>query len=139
MILDAQQKWYRRNGGPGFLEAGVEHSNPAGHGPRPYLAHAADLATRFEEDWESYSSSCVQVLMDGTGLGSIGAEHPDRYVPEYVDLHHLTMVPARLMGGPFDLETAKTLFWFVRGGAGLVRWSWEVGDTAVVVVVVGVR
>jgi hypothetical protein len=138
IILDAQQKWYRRNGGPGLLEVGVRNTNPAAHAgpraPRAYLAHAEDLATRFEEDWEAYRGSCAKVLLKGGGFGSIGGEDPVLYESEYVDLHHLVMVPARLVGGPFDLETVRTLFWLVRGGAGHgrnYRWSWEVGATAV--------
>jgi hypothetical protein len=70
--------------------------------------------------------------MEGSGLDSPGDEHPELYEPEYVDLHHMVIVPARLVSGPFDLETARTLFWLVRGGSRLASSSWEVGAATVV-------
>lgn len=94
------------------------------------------MSTRFEEDWEAYNASCATVLLKGDGsLGSIGSEDPDNWQIDYVDLHQSVILPARLVCGPFDTETARTLFWLVRGGAGQLGdyvWSWEVGATTVV-------
>ncbi|KAK4043757.1 hypothetical protein C8A01DRAFT_32076 [Parachaetomium inaequale] len=138
LILEAQQKWYRRNGGPGRL---VEHLQQPQDKSRAELALArwmsrgaaaagADdvVAGRFERDWQSFRRSCVELFSSGDAIAAAHVRYTTHSrEPQYMELHPLTRVPQRLLAAPFDWERARTWYWLVRGSAGIgVRsGSWE--------------
>ncbi|KAK3298293.1 uncharacterized protein B0H64DRAFT_438782 [Chaetomium fimeti] len=130
LILEAQQKWYRRHGGPGNLH---EHLNPLGRSRAEYaLALRAsrggldDMAVHFEKDWERFKGSCAELFaMDKPKSADVNTVWEQ---PVYMELHPLTRVPERLLTTPFNWETAKATYWLVRGGGQLLAGqmsSWE--------------
>jgi hypothetical protein len=130
LVLEAQQKWYRRNGGPGNL---LEHLNPLGRSRAEYALALRtsgggldDVAAHFEKDWERFKVSCANFAADTSGFADIDTVWEQAM---YMDLHPLTRVPGRLLATPFNWETAKATYWLVRGGGRLLAGqmsSWEV-------------
>lgn len=126
VILEAQQKWYRKNGGPGNLPRHLKPPIPPSI--RPSLENVDDVVLLFQRDWERFESSCANLSTKQLAPHSI-RHPPPRQTLRYMELHPLTKIPERLITGPFDWEVAKTTFWFVRGGATTKpgqTWSWEV-------------
>ncbi|AEO65107.1 uncharacterized protein THITE_2111746 [Thermothielavioides terrestris NRRL 8126] len=121
LVLEAQQKWCRRNGGPGMLLA---NSTP----PSATVHHAlTDVAARFEEDWEAFQADCP-AFFSCQHADHIPTEIWRRTFPReatWIELHPSTKIPSRLLTGPFDWETARMWFWCVRGGATLRQEMWE--------------
>ncbi|KAL2198688.1 hypothetical protein P885DRAFT_76292 [Corynascus similis CBS 632.67] len=124
LILDAQQKWFRRNGF-GRL---IEHLAPSNPPPaQPDLDGQPDVAARFETDWQVLRESCASCFPATIPAGD-ECRMPVWQPPCYMEIHPLTRVPERLLTGPFDWEMARTIFWLVRGGAHQFRGSplsWE--------------
>jgi hypothetical protein len=89
------------------------------------------VAARFEKDWEEFRGVCVDLFSTDLPCPSpsyiFDQLHPDE--SNYLELHPSVTIPQRLLEGPFDWETARTLFWLLRGGAWLSTehtWLWEV-------------
>jgi hypothetical protein len=132
LILEAQQKWYRRHGAPGKHPPGTAPSPlppvPRDPGSEDALECAADVVTRFEADWEAFKGFCTHLLTKSHPDPS-DVHTPSPLRRRYLELHPATAIPERLLAGPFDWETAKTLFWVVRGAGRVSKehtWSWEV-------------
>ncbi|KAH6628585.1 hypothetical protein F5144DRAFT_579519 [Chaetomium tenue] len=130
LVLEAQQKWYRRNCGPGNL---LEHLNPLGRSRAEYAlalwssnGGLDDTAARFEKDWERFKVSCADLFAaDRPRLADIDTVWEQAM---YMDFHPLTKVPDRFLTTPFNWETAKATYWLVRGGGQLLAAqmsSWE--------------
>ena len=131
LVLEAQQKWYRRNGGPGNL---LEHLNSVGRSRAEYAlalrtssGELDDVAAHFEKDWERFKVSCTDFFAADTSRSADMDTVWEQAM--YMDLHPLTRVPGRLLAAPFNWETAKATYWLVRGGGRLLAGqmsSWEV-------------
>ncbi|KAH6855160.1 hypothetical protein B0I37DRAFT_364085 [Chaetomium sp. MPI-CAGE-AT-0009] len=130
LILEAQQKWYRRHGGPGSL---LEYLNPLGRSRaehalalRMSTGELGDAAAHFETDWERFKASCANLFaVDSPRLADTNIVWEQAM---YMELHPLTRVPERLLSAPFNWETAKAIYWLVRGGCRLLAGqmsSWE--------------
>ncbi|KAK4145331.1 uncharacterized protein C8A04DRAFT_10667 [Dichotomopilus funicola] len=129
VILEAQQKWYRKNGGPGDLPRHLD--SPIPPSVRPSLGNVDDVDLLFQRDWDEFKASCGIILsVEIKGLSpSIVQPTTLSWRPRYMELHPLIKIPERLITGPFDWEVAKTTFWLVRGGVTTKldqAWSWEV-------------
>jgi hypothetical protein len=125
LILEAQQKWYRRTGGPKRKRPSASPEGADG---------AAEVAARFERDWDTFWSTCVAAHCRAE-LGGRMYSRSDtlRWMfpaeAASVELHPETRIPDRLLTGPFGYEEAKLSFWLIRGGAGIQHehtWTWEV-------------
>ncbi|KAL2180836.1 uncharacterized protein P884DRAFT_49776 [Thermothelomyces heterothallicus CBS 202.75] len=124
LILEAQQKWFRRNGLGRLIEYLKPSKTPVAG---PGLDGHPDVAARFEAEWETLRASCA-AWFPAENPPDEEARLPIWQPPCYVEVHPLTRAPERLLTGPFDWETARTLFWLVRGGAHQLRQSplsWE--------------
>lgn len=134
LILEAQQKWYRRHGAGRYFQhdSGPEGGDP-GHAAGGF-DHAKDVAACFERDWNEFLREC-RMLLNTVAL--LPVDDRDMHYsfrlagengPRYFDVHPLTRIPERLLTGPLDWEKAKQLFWLIRGGASLEPANaWEVG------------
>lgn len=130
LMLEAQQKWYQRNGGPGNLRKLL---TPLGQSRAEYAlalrvsrGRLDSAAALFEKDWEQFKVSCADLFAaDSPELVDIDTVWEQGM---YMELHPSTKVPERLLAAPFDWETAKASYWLVRGGGQLLAAqmsSWE--------------
>lgn len=125
VILEAQQRWYRKRGAGRYFE----HIKPLTFTPTHSLGgfdHAKDVAACFEADWDEFTDA-YSVLLSGVPIEWDAIRATPLKEAKYLDVHTMTSIPDHLMRGPFDLDKAKLLFWLVRGGARLGRQTgWEV-------------
>ncbi|KAJ4298552.1 hypothetical protein N0V88_003582 [Collariella sp. IMI 366227] len=132
LLLEAQQKWYRRSGSG---QSSVLHLEPVSvppwhrHPPEAPLGDAENVVPLFEKDWDAFKGSCAALVagsedVDWTDVGLLLREKQ----AVYIDLHPSAKIPGRLLTGPFDWEAARTVYWLIRGRAMLGprdTWSWE--------------
>jgi hypothetical protein len=134
LILEAQQKWYRRNGGPGRLVEHLQQPQDKSCAERALArwlssgAGADDVASKFEQDWKAFRRSCAKLFSRNDITAAQVHSMTSSRESQYLELHSLTRVPRRLLTAPFDWERARTWYWLVRGGASIdvFRESWEV-------------
>ncbi|KAL2127998.1 hypothetical protein VTI74DRAFT_9858 [Chaetomium olivicolor] len=132
ILLQAQQKWYRRAGlgrsSISHLEPVLAFIPPWHQHPPASLSDADNLVSLFEKDWDAFRGSCA-ALVSGKDVDPLDVELVIREKQAiYVELHPLAKIPGRLLTGPFDWESARTSFWLVRGRAQLGcrdTWAWE--------------
>ena len=135
ILLEAQQHWYRRHGGPGRLSeyAVADPDHPLAP-PETAFARSTDLAALFERDWEELKRYCLNFfssadpVVDASTAGQRLTHARESLLDaDFIELQPATRIPKRLVVGPFDWETARTLFWLARGGGRLLHdHTWEV-------------
>ncbi|KAK3694019.1 hypothetical protein B0T22DRAFT_451426 [Podospora appendiculata] len=138
LILNAQQKWYRRHGAARYFEHSEDWRACYGacctdeddlvpdHGPHVFGAggadHGRDVKACFEADWGAFSNKDHGFTLIFSYL-----EHREMHKAGYFDMHPLTRIPNHLLTGPLDWDKAKWLYWCIRGGAQLSPdQNWEV-------------
>ncbi|KAL1843939.1 hypothetical protein VTJ49DRAFT_6882 [Mycothermus thermophilus] len=130
LMISAQQKWYRRNGGPGWW-ARKQAEASAEVLPRPSVAEGADaVATLFEDSWTTFRDRCASAVTSSSlgedevrSLVGLALFPDDDFL---IEVHPSAPLPHRLFFPPFDWEKAKMLFWLARAGKKMrENWMWE--------------
>ncbi|KAL2269505.1 hypothetical protein VTJ83DRAFT_1689 [Remersonia thermophila] len=131
LMISAQQKWYRRNGGPGRRALAQASASGADHS-RPSVAEGADvLAALFEDSWSAFRDRCAFAATSSSFGGDEVRSLVDHLVsyPDdgvLLEVHPSVPLPHRLLFPPFDWEKAKMLFWLARAGKKMREsWMWE--------------
>ncbi|KAK3900186.1 hypothetical protein C8A05DRAFT_17474 [Staphylotrichum tortipilum] len=134
ILLEAQQRWYRRHGGPGRLwEYVVDHPEHRLGPPETPFRPTTDVTALFEKDWQDFKRRCVDFFsrtnpVDGAPIAGLRLTPARESLldADFVELQPSTTIPKRLIVGPFNWETARILFWVSRGGGRLLHGhTWE--------------
>ena len=130
VILEAQQIWCRRNGGPGRFAELIMHPAERELFPAPASLLPSDFPARFEKDWDTFKRECLDFLSSSNPSPKMSSLQVGLYkTVKYMELQPSTAIPKRLLTGPFDWEAAKTMFWLYRSDISMrwrCSWMWEV-------------
>ena len=130
VILEAQEIWCRRNGGPGRFAELVMDPTERNRFPAPSSLLPSDLPARFESDWDTFKLECLDFLSSSNSSPAVSSLQVGLYkTVKYMDLQPSTAIPKRLLTGPFDWGAARTMFWLYRSGISMrwrSSWMWEV-------------